>query len=297
MATQRGFGQSAFRSYLLASQVFGDWLQRVEVLIDLICKLVNSNSEVPSRLDHIYSAILVYLHLETSSNAYLYQSNDHQNFDRLSVSGSTLAILSLHSLKASPLHSWWRSRCSVARCLSQAFAPHVNPTICGNQTSSKYRFAANPLWVTLAYFSACLWASSSRYSSLSGAMCLYHLAPFLLPWHSPRSSSPRQCSFVIESSAAISRSVSTYCYSSWWQIKKPAVVPPTVLCLMNQHRLLLFYLLINIDAWVNCYYCYSFNLVPRFHLVAPWAVHDWSAAPSAIQLEQINDPYSNAGFK
>ena len=253
-------------------------------------------------MDHIHSAVLVlvYLHLETSSNAYLYQSNDRQNFGRLSVSGSTLAILSLHSLKASPLHSWWRSRCSVARCLSQAFAPHVNPTICGNQTSSKYRFAANSLWVTLAYFSVSLWASSSRCSSLSGAMCLcYHLVPFLLPWHSPGSSSPRQCSFVIASSAAISRSVSTYCCSSWWQIKKPAFVPPTVLDLLDQHKVCnqpLSYLLINIDSRVNCCY-YSFNLVPTFHSVVPWAVRDWSAALSAIQLWQIDDPYSNAGFK
>lgn len=279
MATQRGFGQSAFHSYLLASQVFGDWLQRAEILA-----FVNGNSEVPSRLGHIYSAILVYLHLETSSNAYLYQSNDHQNFDKLSVSGSTLAILSLHSLKVSPLHSWWRSRCSVARCLSPACAPHANPTICGNQTSSKYRFAANSLWVTLAYFYVTLWASSSRYSSWSDAMCLcHHLVPFLLPWHSPESSSPRQCSFAIASPAAISQSASTYCCSSLWRIKKPAFVHPTVLSLMNLDKLLLVYLVTNIDAEVNCC-CYSFNLVPRCHLVVPLVVHGWSDALSAIQL-------------
>jgi len=99
---------------------------------------------------------MVFLHLEMLSIVYLYQSNDHQNFDKLSAAGSILAILSLHSLKVSPLHSWWRSRCSVVRYLYQAFALHVNPTICDNQTNLKYQFASNQImnsqWVTLAYF-------------------------------------------------------------------------------------------------------------------------------------------------
>ena len=147
MVEQHGFGQSSFRSDLLASLFFGDWLQRVEILA-----FVNSNSEAASRLGHIYRAIVVFLHLEMSSIVYLYQSNDRQNFDKLSASGSSLAILSLHSLKASPLHPWWRSRCSVVRYLSQAFAPRVSPTICDNQTNLKYQFASNSQWVTLAYF-------------------------------------------------------------------------------------------------------------------------------------------------
>jgi len=53
MVEQHGFGQSSFRSYLLASLFFGDWLQRVEILA-----FVNSNSEASSRLDHIYRVVV-----------------------------------------------------------------------------------------------------------------------------------------------------------------------------------------------------------------------------------------------
>lgn len=91
MAEKHGFGQSSFRSYLLASLFFGYWVQKVEVLA-----FVNSNSTASSHLDHIhrflFKAIMVSLHLEMLSIIYLCRSNGHQNFDKLHVSCPVFAI-------------------------------------------------------------------------------------------------------------------------------------------------------------------------------------------------------------
>jgi len=65
---------------------------------------------------------------------------------------------------------------------------------------------------------------------------------------------------------------------------------------MNLNNVFLLSLVINIDVRVNCCW-YSFDLVLRFHSVVPLVVHALIDALSAIQLVQINDPFSKAGFK